>query len=604
MNDWKERLTREEFFSRWGELPDTKRKVSITDILDAPVTSSDGDIPHNTTEQWKKILEDYHTDTKDIDDSYGAIMNVIDGQILGMSIPAGPVSLEATLLGCKNNVITGTDYKRICDFYYSDAMVQDASIPGTENLDVVDMIWTEIKKLIANWLAGLISDIPIVGKVSPLKDISDKLKETAEDSKGGSAMALANSLPVEPLNLEDLSGAVSEVRGREADKARGGVYADKVLRYVRDYVSEPRSLNFNPVAMDAYPITKTGYSAHLGVRDTFNTLYGIDNKVNFNKAFEYDKNNIRAWGNKELDKTKTRFLLADSNVYKDLYQFGVVGVKNTLKDTAVALSEYTQSNEVACCLLSNLGGIASADIDLAPLKTIRLGLRYAYNGLNINIGSGFSALTDLLNRIISAAMQKVVNSITTAVDDGIQSAVTAMRNFSDKQGDAWKRCYPFDELMQVSLNSMEEMKADLLAYLSDWTNLWKLSNVQTGTYMVKLKKREEIRKAILLTDQFTNGIYTGMVCNKNLDKKYAPPTTDELKKFREFRYRTREITAKEATDKFGRTPITGQPDIDENIGGPDPSDSDVDKLWLQNCSLSMTDKELATFIELMRGGGI
>lgn len=585
-----------------------KKTITVDEQQGVVVTSTDSsDVSRKDGAEHTALVDAYNKDISDISTIMGEVLELCEEQCAQMSIPAGPVSKEAKLLGCKNDVITFVDYKRISDFNYNNPALGNnvsqfsQSMDNIQNIDFMDMLWHEILIRICEWL---VDSIPSpVDKL--LSKWIDKLKEQAEEGKSKSLLGAlsGSSTPKDPLDLEEISSTISATTATKKDYTKAIVATKctkKVVDYVRNYISQPIHLNFNPIAMEAYSISRSRYRSFLGVQNTFNALYGVDNSSNFGAAWKYDKAAMKDWGSTEWSKMGSRFALLDTDVYKDLYGMGVVGLKNTLKDTAVTLKEYATSEELACCLLGNLGSLASSEKTLLPLKVIRLALRYTFNGLNLNIGKGIDLLINILNQLISQAMGKIVSDLTGVMDDAIQATSNHMKNYISKKGDVWKRCYPFDELMQVVIRSMDGMKVDILAYVQDWANMCKITNLDTATYMAHLKKREFLRKAILLTDMFSKGIYSGAVCSALGNKEYAKPTTEELDRFnRDYRYRTSGITAHEAVNKFGRTPITGQVIIDNDDVGPTPSDSNLDKLWLQNCDLTMSGEEWNEFSRLL-----
>ena len=522
----------------------------------------------------------YNDIVKEIDNNYNDINTICKEQTSGMSLDGSIIYKSVNFVnGNNSSTITAETYRRA--YYLSNGQFSEgdigSKIQDMQKLDLLSMLWSELKILIADWIGDKLEKIPL------LKSLAKDIRESAKENSAKEQLKRENipsNNSVSYTDIKDLYGTIGY-------KPEAASHGKKVVDYVRNWQSEPRELNYNPIALDAQIITEARYKSFQDTKGVIDIVLGVKNK---SKDLTSDSSTYGKYMDYEF-KDKPRLLLqglfTKDGYISDIVKIGVEDFKETLVQTKNILGEYITNEDIACCLLTNMGGVMASDKTLNIIKAIRLGLRYSYNGLDINTGDSFNKLVDIVNQIIGAAIGKVMKELTEKLDDGILTSSNYLRGYSDK-GDAWKRCYPFDELMQLALQGVDKMKDDILAYLNDWTNMFKLSNIQTNTYMITLKKRELLRKAIGITEMMSKGLQTGTICKdlKDMEKPYSKPTIEEVMRVRDT---ARSIRVDEAV-KY-RDPI-----LDPLSQSPDQVNP-IDNLWLQKCDLSLGDSELKDFAE-------
>lgn len=493
------------------------------------------------TETDRMVDDDFRTG----DQLYQRVMELSEEQTIDMSIPIPPDTGIYNAVKELNSDI-GKPGNSITSDTYNEAYKISNSMDYTSQYDTKEVLWNLIKKFIGDWIAGKVEDVPVVGK-----DIADRLRDR-------------NDVQI-PMPMEY--------------KARD------ILDYTRKYVGEPRELNFNPIALDLGNIARDQYRASLGTRNTINMTLG--RKMDIGQIIEGDS--LSEWASYNF-KDAPRERISRKIMGTDLYNICVRNYNETTNDMKNLLLDYAYSEELACCLLGNISALL--DTTGFTIRPIRLGLRYAYNGFNINTGSLYNMLIDAVNHLISLLMSKMMNTLTDKLDDELLKLNDGLRTYLDGKAPEWKRCYPFDELLQSALNGIDGMSRDLLAYINDWINTWKLTNINTNDYLFNIYKRERLRWMINLTEKIEMSGALLQSC-KSLDDmhkaNYIPRVGRDS-----YTGRMHENTI--AT--LDTTPVTG----DIYSDAPSPSTSNrLDMDFLRKCSQVIDEKKVEELGQLLGG---
>jgi hypothetical protein len=569
-------------------ISEPKANLSPTDQVVGEATQLPSYIPDSRAIAMKALGDTYSGDVATITSTWESIKLQYTDQTAGMSIPSksdiGDVQLSAAYI--KGDGI-GSTIEAVT--YWRALEISNGSILPTTNykydignvqkLDFMDMVWAEVKIRLCEWLAGKVKFVP---------GLSEWLREEGDKARANSAQTqLGQDTNGGPLNLVGAINAVRDASAKPGDyntASTAAYHGKNVVDYVRKYISTPRPMPFNPTALEIKPILDTHAKSFAG---TLNIYDNVTGRKELSKWLAEDTEAIGKWAGSELSEVGTRFRHLDM-VAGDTYKILVSNYKDMLIGAHSTLANYIASQDLACCLLSNLAGIGALEDRMRVLKSIRLVLSYAYNGLNINIGSMFDSLVDILNQLISYAAGKLIGTLMGVMDDQIGRIGSFLE--AHEGNDTWKRCLPFDELIQLTLRTLKDIEVDITSYLGDWCNTWKLSTVRTNDYLVLSSKREYLRKILGLADMIERGLHTGLICSETTEPGYSKPTPKDATAVVAM-VRRGDITAGEAT-KYGVTPITGIPIIvDELNPTSPPTSNETEKRWIQDCSLALGDDE-------------
>jgi hypothetical protein len=560
-------------------------------------TGQDAPTPVAGTKEWNQESNDilkrrYEQDIAEIQGLWSSIQADISDQIKGMAIPSGPIQPSVAYVKGDGigDIIDADTYIKAMN-YANASFINDTDsdssvdIGEMQKIDFMDMLWTELKSMMCIWLAEKIEDIPVLSSL--MKDFTKWLREEADKAKNSSAMGkLGLDSNGQPLDNQKSIDAVKSGNTQPGDHRRvsaAAYHGNIIVKYVRKLIASPTQVNFNPIAVELLPVLNTQTEAFGGTVRMYDIITGSINTWG---------GDTTTWGKDDWSNASSR--KSNTDKYSgEVYDVTVRGVRDTYRAASSVLKEYANSNDLSCCLISNLGGISS--IDKTLLKSIRLGLTFAFNGINISIDDLLGGLTDILNKLISLVMGKVIEALQGVLDDMVLDATNFLSNASSRWSTEFKRCYPFDELINATIGGIEGMKDSLMKYITDWTNMWEISNIKTNDYIIKLKKRELLRKLLVTSDLIDKGISSGIICKPLEDKTYATPTIEEARTVRD-RFNMGEITAHEVANRYGILPITGKPYIkDGTVTSAPVTDNDMERIWLQNCDLALSDDDWEAF---------
>jgi len=518
----------------------------------------------------------------------------IDEQTANMMIPVNPEEYPSVAEAAKfmsngdhNNYIDQNDWKKSL-FATDNAMI---NIP--KEYDLMEMLWAELRIKISEWLADKVDDIPVIGE-----ELADSLRKDAEAAASDTFKAMNDTL-TGPASIPELT------KGLPAS-VKGLIHGKAIQTYIHNYLSNPGPTTFNPMAVDVKPIVDSMATTWSNTNAIVSKTYGIPVLPDVEVTTIPGKTNMGEWVQSEgrdiispaLD--GYRYIRGEV-ITEDFWKYGVDRSRSFFNGVNNALSAYTKGTDLACCLLDNILGLHSISPNtLNLLRMLRLGLRYSFNGLNIDSGSLLNILSDILNRAISIAMGKVITALEEILDDKIVKVRNYFQDFSGNKGEAWRRCYPFDELMTFALNALTDMEHDILGYIQDYTNMMKLSHVNLNKYMANIKKREYARSMVGILDTLIGGIETGIICKdlSDIDVEYTRPTPEELTRFiSDLAFRSN-TNVDEAVNKYMRAPSSGIPIV------PNATYVGNDLQWMQNCDKSLTKSEVSELEAGLRRIGI
>lgn len=521
-----------------------------------------------------------------IDEVLDDVNELIDTQATQvMRIPVDPTTNPDVANGVKllsggdhDNYIDGNDWNRALGIRNSSSMLNTAY-----EYDLTEMLWAEVKIRIADWLANIVDNIPVIGD-----DMADALMEDVERARSKSAQAaLGKNELGTPLKMGELIGS-------------GGIASvDSVLGYTGGYISTPQPLNFNPAALQLKSIINGIDTSWNATRSIISSSYGI----RITEEVPHRKGNLKHQVTSEgkdaiLPLTNAYSSIRNNIITPDFWKYGVARTDGFLRGVRNTLRGYIVGRDIACCLLDNILGVSNIVGDnLKFLRMLRLGLMYSFNGLNIRVDSLYNVLADILNQAIMAAMGKLITTLQTVLDNWLMGGRNYFKDFAARKGEAWRRCWPFDELMEFSMTSLGRMESDLMAYINDYTNMMKVVHINLNKYVIQLKDREYSRRMLILADLLVQGVESGQLCKElgDLEVEYAKPSPEELARFaRDYTYRS-SINVHAARTKFNRAPDTGTPILS------DQELTDNDRKWLQNCDTSLTNNELNELAYGLRG---
>ena len=467
--------------------------------------------------------------------------------------------------GDHDNYISGQDWLR------AEAMI-GGSFTGDQTLDPMDILWDQLKIRLAEWLGDVVDGIPVIG---------DELKA-----------ALLGSIQ-EPTNTIDAHRAADGGTPRTLPgilDSTGLLHSDNIMRRIRGSMQTPTRQSFNPTAVELKPVvanlSRNWESTKRVVAGGFGIQVEAETPVNRTNMLEY----IRKEGSDIGAPLADGYSIIRNNIITgSFWDIGIIRNRQTLLGIRNALHGYLSGQDLACCLLDNILGLGEVSGNTIKfLRTIRLGLMYTFNGLNLEIDPLVNTLSSLLNTLITVAMSKVMTTLESALSNQLINTRNYLTDYAHTKGEAWVRCYPFDELMGFALDALAGIEEDLLAYVADYTGKLKLGLINTGKLTVRLKKREYVRKSMVLLDGLINGIELGIICKnaRDIDVEYTRPTKLEIEAFVQDYTIRAGTNVDEATGKYNMAPYTGNP-LDPSV----PL-SGRDMKWIQNCNLSMTDDEL------------
>lgn len=531
------------------------------------------------------------TTADEIDGLIDTVNDTIDEQTAGMYIPVDPSS-DPAVADAVEFMSNGDHRDYIDQGDWRKSLSTDALLVPPE-LDLLDMLWAEIRIRIAEWLAQKVEDIPVIGD-----DLADALRSDAEEAVDESFMG----------ELHRETPTLSTIPSLLPASVKSMIHSKSITEYIGKYISTPGPTTFNPMAVDVKPAVDAVAVKWGTARDIVSKTYAIPilPDVVVTGITPPGRTNMTEWVRSEGRELVAPAIDAYSYIRgriitPDFWKYGVERSRGFLNGVQNTLGEYARGGDIACCLLSNilgLHGISPKSLNI--LRMLRLGLRYSFNGLSIDAGSIFDLMADILNRIISIAMGKVITTIQEAMDNKFLAARNFMADFSSRKGEAWRRCYPFDELMTYALEAIKDMEEDIIGYILDYTNMMKVSHTNLNKYMVVLKKREYARHMIGVMDMLIKGIETGMICKDlgSMDKEYTRPTPEELEAFITD-YSTRMTTdVRTAREKYMRAPHSGTPLV------PGMPLTGMDMKLIQNCDLSLTTAELEALEQGLAGVGV
>lgn len=538
------------------------------------IDSTVGDIESSAT-QFEEVIR-VASIIDEVDLLIDDINSIIDDQTTGMIIPVDPD--KHPQVSKSVGVISGGDH----DSYIDQRDWMGASLPDSpesilniaHKFDLMDVLWTEFRIRIAEWLANTLDNVPVIGD-----NIADKLRADAASSRDRSFGGIINQASTgRPLSPDDLM------------RIGGITHADTILGYIRAEISKPQQLNFNPAAVELKPIVDGVATTWRSTRSVVGSTYGMSIAIESVEPGTLT-DRVKSEGMDIVQPLLSAYSHVRSKVITpDFWEYGVVRTRGFLMGVRNALHGYLTGKDLACCLLDNILGVSSVigRGGLKYLQMLRLGLTYSFNGLCIQVDSLFDILADMFNHIVAAAMGKVMSTLTSVLDNWLISVRNYFVDFAARKGEAWRRCYPFDELMNHAMLTLGKMESDLIAYISDYVNTMKVTHVNLSKYVVQLKEREYVRKMLLLADLLTRGVETGIICKDlgDMSVEYSRPTDDELIRFsQDYTYRMG-VNVHEARDRFMMAPESGARLVgDIELDGRDLT-------WLQNCDLSLTAGEL------------
>jgi len=526
----------------------------------------------------------------EVDDHLADIDRRIVEQTVNMRIPVEDEATSRAVSyiseGDHDNYISQEDWLRSLEYRSNPTSILNIA----EDYDMMEMLWAQLKYRIADWLADIVNDIPVVGS-----RLADALKVAVSESGWEGPQADRGRLDA-PLGLGQMAGTVTNTTSLTEV-----FHADKVIGRVKEYISRPIGLDFDASAVEFKPIVDgigRNWEGTKGiVRELHGPLFAEGGPVTYRITPE-DRTDIRTWVGREGAELfrpglQSYRYIREQVLTDDFVGHAIYDTRDTLIGVGRVLDGYLHSRDLACCLLDNILKVSDriSGKTLRFLKALRLGLMYSFNGVAASADSLFNILIDIFNQLVTQAMGSVVTTIEEALDDWTMQLRNYISDFSKGKGEAWVRCYPFDELMQFCVSSLFDMQSDLMAYVRDYSNMMKLSYVKMDKYMAMIEKREYARRMLELTDFLVVGIESGIICKelREMESEYRPPTDEDVTRFvRNYGYRA-SLSADAAVKQFGSTPFTGE--ILEETG--DLALSDLK--WLQDCNKSLSDDELAEF---------
>lgn len=473
------------------------------------------------------------------------------------------------------DVIRQSTWQKSLDIKYATPSL----IKEIPKYDFIDAIWVEIKIRICEWLKSItgVDTLIFDGK---LQNIINGLKEDSIQSQMGMDTNGA------PVTLDNISKVATN------HSILPLTHADRILTYVNKKASEQAVQEYNTAAVDLKPAVDTLKASHENMVKIIEKSWGpftykrTDNgfdlsapKVSSDRSLQYLRDNEKTLFNKSLKHTaldSTSFLLDKINI---------------------SLDQYFSSSDLACCLFENVIDLSKlADKDVFKLlKGLRLALVYTFNGLNLQIGSQYNGMIDILNNWISGIMSSMIEELQKAVDGWLMNVRTEFNNYSKNKPSSWKRCYPFDEMMNVCLESLYQMENDLISYIDDFFNTLQLSHKNVDEYSINIKKRELIKGFTHGLDIIIEGIESGALCKVDgIEGNYLPLTSDEIRSYINNKNKRELKSPNELKNQAGISPS----------GTSLTNISDEDRMVLQDCNKSFTDNEIIELSKIInRNGG-
>lgn len=520
-------------------------------------------------ENWINMRDEVYADIEEINSLYN------EQVLIPMRIPVeDPVISEAISFlsnGDHDSYVSGKDWSNSHKILSNDSILKNAA-----DYDLMEMLMPVIIEGVAEFLADRLKSIPAIGT-----QLHDALMSALE-AQGGPKNDWGDLLRSEDLTEPLPISTILDVSGIS--------HARKVAEFVNKDIHDPSPKNYNAAAASIYsPYLHSTNQWKQGV-EVVDVLHGF----RLYKTYDSTTTDMGAWAKKEgydfirpgADAYKyMRGRVMDSSFWKE----GILYNRSIIKMVRNSMRRYLGTPDLACCLLNNLIGVGEvvSEDRIKFLKYLRMALMFSFNGLNIKTDAMLNSLIDILNALLAKSMSAVVSKLEEAMTDKVVKLRNYLIGYARSKGESWVRCYPFDELMQEALISLQRMEDTILSYLNDYTNLIKVSHVNFNEFSLQLKRRELIREHIGVLDAMIKGIETGIIC-KSLDginKQYEEPTPEEILDFAKSGAFRQEHTIDDGVDKYDRTP-SGEP---LSSGG---ELSDKDRNWLQDCDKSMTPTEL------------
>lgn len=542
------------------------------------------------------------------DELFDEVDHRIVEQTALMRIPVDDpgVSKSLSILngGDHANIITQSDWLRAVEMRSDPSSI----LSNIVEYDLMEMLLIQLKFHLINWLADIVENIPAVGG-----KIADALRDAAEKYEGKASMntLIEKENSRRPRTLDEL---VRVGTGTKTYSLSEVLHADKIVNYINEFIEKPHKLGFDGAAVGLKPVVDSYKRSWKGTKDIVSvSVLGKPNGfVNITKEVSSDRTDIGKWLQKEgldvaapgIQAYRTMKKLVDDGGVREV---AILGTQKALSGVKTVLGQYLTGQDLACCLLDNILKLSDrvSGKSLRLLKTIRLGLTFAFNGLSVDTGDLLNGLIDILNVALMAALGKVVTTFEEALDNWTLGVAKFFNDYARRKGEAWRRCYPFDELMKFILAAINDMVATLKAYIKDYVNTVALSHVELDKYCVTLKKREYARKMLCVMDLLVKGIETGIICkNQNeIDVVYTRPTMDDVKRFIDENEYRLTINPDEALKAYKSGSVTGNliKDVVVHEGVRKHILTDIsedDLLTLQHCVDVFTENELE---EISRG---
>lgn len=554
------------------------------------------------------MLLQYFTAIDELDATINECNDMVLNNTLDMSIPITDplVGRSSVVLGGSNDSIDQNTWLKAHSIYNS---YDSTSLDKIQSIDLFEMLWTEIKIKVVDWMVDKFGGVPILG---------DKLKDEAASLRGKSlASDIGKMDNNQPINMQGLSYGITgqSIGSNLAPVGRDIVHAThagNIINYVRKYISDHNNkVNVDANAVELKPVldahNKTWESTKRVILGTYGVdVWGLDTKVDITRTTPGNRTNMREWvGNEGKDIVLPAidgYRYTREKILTDkFWDTAIVGTRKVYKDSLLLLKQYAYGTDLACCMLDNILSTAKLAGGIKYLKALKLAFIYAYNGLNIKIDSIFNSITDILNKIIVALMGELMQAIQGALDKWLLDLRKNLDGFYKSKGDTWRRCYPFDEFINYAIRILYQIEDDLMGYLNDWIGMMQLSQVKMTEYNINLKNRDDLKKYIDLLDALIRGIEMGKIC-KDLRDMHPTPVDEKLGFATQWGAIKNIITVDDAVN-MGRTPDTGYP-----IEITRTTDEDIlnevltpqERLWLQDCNKSMNESDIQEFKDYIK----
>jgi hypothetical protein len=494
-----------------------------------------------------------------------ALITRIDESTNDMGIPVDDdiikIAVKFLSNGRDEDIIRQDTWKKALDIKYSTPTL----VKDIQKYDFMDALWIEIKIRICKWFKD-----NAIGKLYGISGWLDDEISKLEKKSMNAQMGMDEF--GNPVTLNAMSKHTTK------HTIMGLTHADNLINYVNKKSSEQKIVQYNTAAISLKPAVDTLKLNHDNTVKIIEESWGPFSFKKNENGFDISSPFIS--DNRSLEYIKDNPPLSSRIKNETLDATGYL-----LDKMNIALDQYFSDSGLACCLLENtlnLSRLADKDI-YKLLKGLRLALVYTFNGLNLKMGGQFNLILDIINNIVSSVMEAMINTLQDALDGWLVNIRNQLTNYSKDKPSSWKRCYPFDEMMGVCLESLYDMENDLISYLNDFFNTIKLTHVNIDEYTVNIKRRELIRNITNVVDVLISGIETGALCKvDSITGNYMPLTADEIISL---------INDKNLRD--GKT----IDDLKTNAG-ISPSGNNInnlserDRLLLQDCNKGFTENEI------------